>query len=169
MLLSGALFDIDKAYEFTNAGNTYTQDGRQNHKGVEFSATGKLTRHLTVIGGVTLLDAGIRGGDSDGKEPMNVAKRIAKLYSEYALPSVPGLTLTGGVYFTGRQWADDDNTSRLPSYTTVDLGMRYATQAAGKPLTLRLYASNVADRNYWQNSYYVGPPRSVAFSAQIQF
>lgn len=169
MLLSGALFDIEKAYEFVNADNTYTQDGRQHHKGMEFSATGKLTRHLTLIGGVTLLDPSIRGGDNGGKEPMNVAKRIAKVYSEYALPFVPGLTLTGGVYFTGRQWADDGNTSRLPSYTTVDLGMRYTTQAAGKPLTLRVFASNVADRNYWQNSYYVGPPRSVAFSAQIQF
>jgi iron complex outermembrane recepter protein len=169
MLLASALFEIEKAYEFTNASNVYTQDGRQNHKGIEFSAAGKLTKRLTVVGGMTLLDPSVRGGDNDGKDPMNVAKTVAKLYSEYALPFVPGLSLTGGIYYTGKQWANDANTDRLPAYTTLDLGLRYATVAAGKPLTLRLTVNNVEDKNYWLNSYYVGAPRNVAFSAQMQF
>ena len=169
LLLTSALFDIEKAYEFTNASNVYTQDGRQNHMGVEFSATGKLTKSLTIVGGVTFLNPSVRGGNNDGKEPMNVAKKVAKLYSEYALSSIPGLSLTGGIYYTGEQWANDENTSRLPAYTTVDLGLRYVTIAAGKPLTLRLTVNNVEDKNYWLNSYYVGAPRSVAFSAQMRF
>ncbi|MDO8825792.1 TonB-dependent receptor [Methylophaga sp.] len=169
VFLTSALFEIEKAYEFANATNTYTQDGRQNHRGAEFSATGKLTERLTIVGGLTLLDPSVRGGDNDGKDPRNVAKKVAKLYSEYALPFVPGLSLTGGAYYTGEQWANNANTYRLPSYTTYDLGLRYTTLTAGKPLTLRLYASNITDKDYWQNSYYVGPPRSIAFSAQMQF
>jgi len=168
MLLTTAVFDIEKAYEYTDGNNIYTQNGRQNHKGGEFTATGKLTRELTLLGGVTLLDTAIKGGDYDGKSPVNVAKVLAKLYAEYELP-VPRLTVTGGIFHTGKQWADEANTDRLPAYTTVDLGIRYTTRASGRPLTLRLYASNIANKNYWANSHYIGAPRSVAFSAQYQF
>ncbi|WP_229729002.1 TonB-dependent receptor [Oxalicibacterium flavum] len=169
MLLTGALFEIEKSYEYINAGNVYTQDGRQNHKGLELTATGKATRNLTLIGGVTFLDPSIKGGSSEGLQPMNVAKTLAKLYAEYALPAVPGLTLTGGVFHTGKQWANAVNSSRLPAYTTADLGVRYATRAGGRPWTFSLYASNVTDKNYWLNSYYLGAPRSIAFSAQTEF
>lgn len=168
MLLTGAIFDIEKAYEFTDSNNVYTQNGRQNHTGMEFSASGKVLDNWTVVGGVTALTAKVKGSDLDGKSPINVAKVVAKVYAEYALP-VPGLSLTGGVYYTGKQWADDVNTDRLPAVTTADLGVRYATQVSGKPLTLRLNVSNLADKSYWLNSYYVGAPRSVAFSAQVRF
>lgn len=168
LLLTGAVFDIEKAYEFTDSNNVYTQNGRQNHTGMEFSASGKVLDNWTVVGGVTALTAKVKGSDLDGKSPINVAKVVAKVYAEYALP-VPGLSLTGGVYYTGKQWADDVNTDRLPAVTTADLGVRYATQISGKPLTLRLNVSNLADKSYWLNSYYVGAPRSVAFSAQVRF
>jgi iron complex outermembrane receptor protein len=169
VLLTGALFDIEKAYEFTDSNNVYTQDGRQNHRGVEFTATGKLTDDLTIVGGVTLLNARVVGGESDGNAPMNVANVLAKIYAEYEVPGMPGLILTGGVYHTGKQWANDANTDRLPAYTTLDLGMRYTTEISGRPLTLRLSANNVTNENYWQNSYYLGAPRSIAFSAQMKF
>ncbi len=169
VLLSGALFDIEKAYEFTDAGNVYGQDGKQRHRGVEFTAVGKATDRWTVFGGVTLLTAKVEGGANDGNAPLNVPKTVAKLYSEYALPQWPGLSLTGGIYHVGKQWANNTNTSRLPSYTTVDAGLRYATRVAGKPVSLRLTVSNLTGRDYWLNSYYLGAPRSVAFSAQMQF
>jgi iron complex outermembrane receptor protein len=169
VLLTTALFDIDKAYEFQNTTGLYTQDGRQRHQGIEFTATGKVTEDMTVIGGLTLLDAKVEGGTNDGKVPMNVARVLAKLYAEYELPWMRGLFLTGGVYHTGRQWANNLNDDRLKSYTTLDLGLRYATQVYGKPLTLRANVSNVTDKNYWQNSYYLGTPRTVALSAQITF
>ena len=169
VMLAGALFEIEKAYEYTNASNVYVQSGRQNHRGLEFSASGKPWDRLTLVGGATLLDTQVKGGDHDGNEPMNVAKVLVKLYSEYALLDVPGLILSAGVYHTGQQWADDANTDRLPAYTTLDLGARYATTLAGRALTLRLNLSNVADKRYWMNSYYVGPPRSLAVSAQMQF
>lgn len=168
MSLNAALFEIEKAYEYTDANNFYVQNGRQNHKGIDFSATGKLTRKLTVLGGVTLLDTSIKGGDNTGKEPMSVAKAIAKVYAEYELP-VTGLVATGGVYYTGKQWANDANTDRLPAYTTADLGLRYVSKVSSQPVILRLNVNNVANKSYWANAYYVGAPRSVAFSAQMPF
>lgn len=168
MLLTAAIFDIEKAYEYTDTDNVYTQNGRRNHTGVEFGASGKLNERLTIVGGITALNPKIKGSAFDGNSPENVAKVIAKIYSEYDLP-VPGLTLTGGIYYTGKQWADNKNTDRLPAVTTADVGLRYTTKAAGKPLTLRLNVSNLTNKSYWINSYYVGSPRSVAFSAQMQF
>ncbi|KAG1247252.1 hypothetical protein G6F65_020266 [Rhizopus arrhizus] len=41
VLVSGALFDIEKSYEFTNSANVYAQDGIQRHRGGEVSAVGK--------------------------------------------------------------------------------------------------------------------------------
>jgi iron complex outermembrane receptor protein len=168
LLLTGALFDIEKAYEYIDTANTYTQNGRQKHRGFEFNVSGKPADKWTVVGGLTALDAKVRGSEFDGKAPQNVAKLIAKVYAEYELP-VPGLVLTGGVYYTGRQWADAANTDRLPAVTTADLGLRYAMKLSGRPLTLRLNVNNVANKSYWLNSYYVGTPRSVAFSAQMPF
>ena len=169
VLLTAALFDIEKAYEFVNSDNTYTQDGRQIHRGVEFTATGSVTDNLTVLGGLTLLNADVKGGDFDGKDPMNVASLLAKVYLEYELPTVEGFFLTGGVQHTGKQWANDANTDRLPSFTTLDLGLRYTTTQFGDPLTMRLSVTNVANKGYWQNSYYLGAPRTIAFSLQKQF
>jgi iron complex outermembrane receptor protein len=168
-LLTAALFDIEKAYEFTDPNGVYTQNGRQRHRGVEFTATGKVTDRITVVGGLTFLDAIVEGGDFDGRAPMNVAKLLAKIYAEYELPSVHGLFLTGGIYHTGKQWADNLNTDRLDAYTTLDLGIRYTTEQFGNPLTLRLNVANVTGEKYWLNSYYLGTPRTVAFSAQMKF
>lgn len=169
LLVSGALFDIEKAYEYSNNANLYVQDGIQRHRGAEVSAVGKATDAWTIMGGVTLLTARVEGSANDGNAPINVPKVMAKLYSEYALPFAPGLSLTGGVYFVGQQYATASNNSRLPSYTTFDLGLRYATKVTGRPVTLRLNVNNVANRDYWLNSYYLGSPRSVALSAQMQF
>lgn len=169
ILLSSALFDIQKAYEFTDSSNVYSQDGQQRHRGAEISAQGKLTPNWSVVGGLTWLTAKVEGGANSGKSPMNVPKVMAKLYSEYELSAVPGLSLTGGVYHVGRQWATATNTARLPSFTTIDVGLRYATRVSGKPVSFRLNANNVADRDYWLNSYYLGSPRSVAFSAEMSF
>lgn len=57
----------------------------------------------------------------------------------------------------------------VPSYTTMDLGMRYETVVAGNDLTLRLNVANVTDEQYWMNAYYLGAPRTYVFSAQTKF
>ena len=58
--------------------------------------------------------------------------------------------------------------SRAVSYTHLDVYKRQ-TKVTGRPVTLRLNVNNVANRDYWLNSYYLGSPRSVALSAQMQF
>ena len=169
LLLTSAIFEIEKAYQFTDSNNIYRQSGRQSHKGIEFGATGKVTDQWTVMTGLTLLDPTIKKSENAGKDPVNVARQTAKIYSEYAMENIPGLTVTGGLYYTGKQYANEANTDRLPSVVTADIGLRYQTMLSNHPLTLRVNMNNVFDKSYWLNAYYVGAPRTVAFSANMQF
>jgi iron complex outermembrane recepter protein len=177
MLLTGALFQIDKGLQYYDLSNptrpTYVQNGRQVHKGIELTATGKLTRNLTLIGGLTLLDPRIKENKQspalEGKRPIGVADRMFKLYAEYALPGMPNLVINGGFNYVGDAYGDNANTDRMPGYTLVDVGLRYTLAAGDYPLTLRLNVNNLTDKRYWVNQYYLGDARTVVMSANIRF
>ena len=103
-LFTLAFFNIDKPNNYKNSLGYYTQDGRQENNGMEFSVTGKVVPELTVVGGITLLDPKVKKTSvaaNEGNAPTNVAKQLAKVYAEYDLDAVPGLALTGGAYYTG--------------------------------------------------------------------
>lgn len=176
MLLTGALFQIDKGLQYTDtttnpAAPVYVQDGRQVHKGVEFTASGRALPGLTLWGGITLLDAQVTRQTAtpalQGKTPANVAEVQAKLYAEQDIAAVPGLALTGGLLYTGKQQRDALNTQQLPAYTLLDAGLRYAAKVAGKPMVWRLSVANLTDKQYWLNGTYLGRPRTVSLSAQV--
>ncbi|WP_314408588.1 TonB-dependent receptor domain-containing protein, partial [Pseudomonas kuykendallii] len=76
---------------------------------------------------------------------------------------------TGGAYYTGKQYSDEANGHSLPSFTTFDFGARYSMPVADNKLTLRTNVSNLADKSYWLNSYYLGDPRTLTFSAEMEF
>ncbi len=171
-LFTLAFFNIDKPNNYKNSLGYYTQDGRQENNGMEFSVTGKVVPELTVVGGITLLDPKVKKTSvaaNEGNAPTNVAKQLAKVYAEYDLDAVPGLALTGGAYYTGKQYADEANHESLPSFTTFDAGARYKTHVADNDVTFRLNVANLANKEYWLNSFYLGDPRTVQFSAQLEF
>ncbi|MBX8589900.1 TonB-dependent receptor [Pseudomonas cichorii] len=67
------------------------------------------------------------------------------------------------------QYTDEANNYSLPSFTTFDVGARYRMALGNNDLTLRMNVSNLTDKKYWLNSNYLGDPRTVAFSAQLEF
>jgi iron complex outermembrane receptor protein len=177
MLLTTALFQIDKALQYYDlsdpAAVRFVQDGRQVHRGIEFTGFGKVTNDLILTGGITLLNAEVEEQKEDptleGKQPSNVAERFAKLRAEYRLPALPALSLIGGVSYTGPQYGDALNTDRLPGFTLFDAGARYETGVGQHPLTLRLNVNNVTDKAYWNQGITLGTPRTVLFSASTEF
>ncbi|SNS89029.1 TonB-dependent receptor [Pseudomonas segetis] len=172
-LLTMALFNIEKPNSYTNSQGIYSDDGQQENRGVEFGITGKVIPQWTVVGGLTLLDPKVKDSSnaaSEGQKPTNVASQFAKLYNEYELSALPGVALTGGAYYTGKIYTDEANNHSLPSVTTFDAGMRYRTAVSNDSnLTLRANVSNLADKEYWLSSYYLGAPRTLTFSAQLEF
>src|SRR5690606_6528506 len=105
----------------------------------------------------------------EGKRPTGTATRMLKAYGEYRIPGVQGLSLNGGISYTGSSWGDPMNTDKLPSYTLVDIGARYEMDARGYPVTLRLNVNNLTDKRYWVNNQYLGDARTVMLSASAQF
>ncbi|WP_396956124.1 TonB-dependent siderophore receptor [Nitrosomonas sp.] len=175
LLLSTALFRIEKANQFSNLARptpTFIRDGLQVHNGVELVLTGKVTDNLTIMGGGTLMDINVEKSNDpalEGKKPTNAATRMGKIYAEYALPWVKGLSLTGGIYYTGERYANAANTDKLPSYTLYDIGARYSTRIRDKALTVRLNVINLTGKDYWQSATYLGVPRTIAFSVSTMF
>jgi len=178
MLLTAALFRINKALQVTitnpNGTETLNQDGRQINSGLELTATGNVWEGFRIYGGMTLLDPRVSQYQAnplaDGKLAQNVASILAKVTAEYDLPFAPGLTLTGGIYYTGAQAVDILNTNFLPSFTTEDLGLRYRGKLpTGQEAVYRLNVSNITNKHYWLDSLYTGAPRTIAMSAQVKF
>ncbi len=176
MALTAALFYIDKPNEYdrtnANSTHTYVQDGREVHKGIEFTASGRPFNGFTLYGGFTFLRAEVTSASDrtlEGKTPMDVSEQMAKLYAEYDLPWVSGLTFTGGIYYTGAFYGDTANDDKLPSVVTGDLGARYTTKIYDRAVILRLNVTNITNESYWISNYYTGDPRTITFSAQVKF
>lgn len=176
LLLSSALFRIEKANTLneraSNGKITVSQDGLQIHQGLELVATGKITDNLTVMAGGTLMDLKIdKATDKklEGKKPTGVSSLLAKLYAEYNIPMLQGLTLTGGAYHSGSMYKDSANLQKIDSYTIYDAGVRYKTKIDKYPTTFNLNVANLTDKDYWATTYSLGIPRNIAFSMKMEF
>lgn len=177
--LSAALFRIDKVNsEINPADNVFKQDGREIHQGLEVVATGKLTERLALVGGFTLMDAHIKNALAnpaiEGRTPVNVPERQARLYLEYELPAIQNLFATGGVNYYGRRPVNVLNTDYISAATTFDAGLRYAPEVYGHKVTAALNVANLFDRATW--AYYrngdgllLGQPRVVSLSLKARW
>lgn len=174
MALAAAYFHIEQANQYVDpVSNFASQDGQETHKGWEFSFSGRATSRLTLLGGLTLLDAKVDKASSNvGKIPQGVPERILRLFAEYDLPFVPGLTLTGGASHTGRVPWDAANTLFVDAVTIYDAGLRLQTGLKGHDTTWRLNVSNLGNKNYWttrSSILYLGSPRIVSLSTSLAF
>ncbi|RYF44607.1 MAG: TonB-dependent receptor, partial [Comamonadaceae bacterium] len=63
------------------------------------------------------------------------------------------------------------NRVRVPAWTVVDLGARYATRLGGTPVTLRAGLENVFNKRYWRQGTYatLGMPRTFVVSTSFDF
>lgn len=174
-----AVFSTEKPRAYL-ANGYYGVQGEDRHQGVELNTFGEITRGLRVLGGVTWLDAEQKDTGSattDGKRVIGVARAQGSLGVEWDVPGVPGLALTGRVVRNGSSYADAANTLRVPGWTRLDVGARYLTEVAGKPVTFRARIDNATDRNYWASvggypgyGYLVqGTPRTFNVSATVDF
>lgn len=175
-LITSAVFRIEKANlakELDGNGKfNYTNDGLQIHQGLEFGLIGKITNDLTLVSGLTFMQLDIDKSDNkslEGKKPTDAASKMVKIYAEYNIPAISGLSISGGAYYTGKKYANDINTDILPAYTLFDAGLRYKTQAMSYPTTFNLNVQNLSNKNYWGSNTNVGDPRTVTFAIKTQF
>ncbi|RYF27477.1 MAG: TonB-dependent receptor [Comamonadaceae bacterium] len=177
---SVAFFSTTRPRSVVNAANVFTSSGKDRHQGVEFNVYGEAQRGLRLLGGATWLDAKQRSTGTaaiDGNRVIGVPRVQANAGVEWDVPAVQGLALDTRVVYTGSSFANDANTLRLPSWTRLDLGVRYTTEVSGRLLTLRARVDNVMDKNYWASAggypgsgyLVVGAPRTFTLSASVDF
>lgn len=167
--LIGGVFDVRKPYFSLDSSNVYRRLGDVRHKGLEMSLAGAVTPQLQVVAGAVLLDAKVTGDAVQlgltGKRPFASTSRTMILSGEYSLPQVSGLSLDVAVQSYGRRVANTANSLFLPATTAVDAGVRYRWRLSGKPVVLRILATNLLDNYEWElrasNAFYFAPPRQV--------
>jgi iron complex outermembrane receptor protein len=168
-----AAFQLQRGLQYLNTDNVYVQDGQTRYRGVDLSAQAKLGSHWTVLGGVMYLDAAnVRAApDVDGKRAYGAPRVQGNLYVEYAVPTVPGLSLTAGGRYVGKEAIEADNSHFVGAYHTFDIGARYASTLGRHAITYRLGIDNLGNEKYWLTSWGFildqGAPRTVRASATL--
>ncbi len=176
ILLQAAYFDITRSSTTVDSSNRFVLNGLAQYKGVELAASGEVTKQLSLIASALFLDAkqlNAANAGTFGKTPDNTPEQTASLFSEYHLQSVPGLALSGGLYYVGKRPVNNENQAFVDGYTTVSLGIRHNTVIAGQRTTFQAVLDNAADRNYWSTAgnglLGVGAPRMLKVTARMQF
>jgi iron complex outermembrane recepter protein len=175
-----AYFTTEKPLSVVNAANVFVQQGDAKHQGFELMAYGEVITGLRVLGGVTWFDTeqkNTTNPNSEGNKTIGIPDKQANFGVEWDVPLLTGLTIDSRVIATDSVYADAANALRVPGWTRLDIGARYATDIKGHLVTVRGRIDNVTDRDYWAssggfpgNGYLVlGAPRTITVSAQLDF
>lgn len=185
--LNVAGFRMTRPYAYTDpTTNTFGTFGRQRNYGVEFQASGAITREISVLGGLTWLDAQLGNTGTPAtshKEVVGPPPVQANVLIDYHPAWAKGGAVNASIHYMGRRAADVDNRTFVGSYTTLDLGARYATHVYREPLVFRFGVNNVTNQSYWAsvypssvngtssatNSAVAGLPRTFHFTMEIDF
>jgi iron complex outermembrane receptor protein len=125
------------------------------------------------LGGISFLNT-----DVDGKDAIGAPQRQANVGVEWSPEQLTGFAFETRALYTSSQYANSANTQELPSWTRLDMGVRYAMPVGNdQALTLRARLDNVTDRNYWASSggfpgfgyLTLGNPRTLTVSASLDF
>lgn len=146
---------------------------QQRNRGIEVTAYGEAARNLKLLSGLSFLHTDVSGNDAIG-----TPRTQGNLGVEWAIPGVRGLSLDSRIIYTSSQYADAANSQKVPSWTRLDIGARYATLVGrDQLLTIRARIDNVTDKDYWASAggypgagyLTVGAPRTFVVSASVDF
>jgi iron complex outermembrane receptor protein len=174
LTVDAAVFRIEKTLQYVNTANDYVQAGTQRHTGVELTATGRLTRNVSIVAGAAYLHTALEDtgeAATNGKRAANVPTFQASAFLDYRIAAVRGLNVDAGVYYVGARPLDASNSVSLPGYVRVDAGARYQTRIGGHTTIFRAGVQNLTDKRYWAaanyNAVWPGQPRTFFLSAQV--
>lgn len=158
-------------------GSYFVPAGKVHSQGLELEAHTQLTPRLSTIANYTL--SHVRYKDSVdgnvGHTPYVTPNSMASLWSKYQFDY--GLSVGAGVRYIGKQWADNENTRRLPSATLFDASVRADLGAWNSQLKgayVQVNANNLTDREYVAACYgtgycYWGAERSIVATVGYDF
>lgn len=182
--LGAALFQITQAYQYSrpndDSTSTFIQQGEQKNIGLELTANGRATDRLQLQASLAATRAQVNSSgtdDYDGHQSINVPKLRASLSADYGVPGIEGLSLLGGVQYSGARYADRSGDVQVGDYTVFNGGARYTTRLDGYDTVFRLTVDNLFDKRYWRDVgeyagdgyLFLGAPRTARLSAIVSF
>jgi len=145
-------FDLRRQNVATaNASFAILQDqiGEVHSQGLELEAVANVTPGLKLTAAYTrysLIDTSDANPAYIGKVPTNTPREIASAWADYTFKSGPltGFGFGAGIRYVGSSFADQLNTSMVPSYTLGDAAVHYEWDN----WRLALNVANIADKTY---------------------
>jgi len=190
--ITTALFRLQRPFADTIAYNgsatqtIYAIVGQQVNYGAEISGQGTVFHRLLIDGGFTALNARLNDtnvASTNGKRFVGIPAYKSNVLSEYRVPGVANLNITGDWQFVGKRPQDDQNLHTTTGYNTFDFGFRYSRTLFTKLATLRFTCNNITDTRYYStiaagditgsnasaNTAHLGTPRTISSSLQFAF
>jgi iron complex outermembrane receptor protein len=174
MKLVAGVFDIRKPYFNTDEANEFTILGDVRNRGAELSLAGNPMENFSLIAGAVLMQPRVTGHGVEigrvGRIPLNQPARVLRVNAEWRPAFTPGFSIDGAIANFGRRAASRENLVYVPSYTLIDLGVRYRFKIREAPATLRFQVANITNTFAWNvvgsNSYgLMDKRRSLLFLA----
>jgi catecholate siderophore receptor len=144
--------------------------GEQRVAGVEFGASGRITRDWTIFGGYTFLDSKIVDSNivaEVGKEIINTPRHSLSVWTTYRVWKID---LGGSTRYVGRRFGNNINTRFADGYWSIDAMASYPLR---DNIDLRLNITNLTDKYYFDRlgggHLIPGPARSVLLSTNFRF
>jgi iron complex outermembrane receptor protein len=184
VMVSFAAFRMTRPLADTDAAtNVFAVVGTQKNTGVEFFVQGDLTHDLSVLGGVTYINARLLNTGTpvpNGKLVVGVPHVKSDLSLDYHPAFAQGFALTGTAHAESERAATNTNNSYGPGYATFDVGVRYTASFQNHAATVRLQEINVTNKFYYSsiadgnivgspgaNTAYYGAPRTLQASVEV--
>ncbi|SBV36592.1 putative TonB-dependent iron outer membrane transporter [uncultured Stenotrophomonas sp.] len=179
LALNVALFRTEVTNEITgSAAEGYYQNGQKTVEGVEISTVGRITDNWSVSAGYTHQKTQVDKGSlltADGSNNLTYTPEDA--FTSWATYNFPfGLTVGGGVRYSGEMHRGTDGAKGTPAFTkSYSVYDAVASYTVNEHLVLRLNAYNLFDKQYVAAinksgyRYTPGTPRTFLFSADFRF
>ena len=185
ILMTAALFRTRMPYFYPKViddadDQNFVSEGRETHDGIELNAEGKAANWLRLTASATAMKADSENTGTpsfDNKQILNSPHLRTNVFADLLLPHARGLHLMPGWSYTGRKEATRDDTVSVSGYNVFNLGARYMPGGEQGHIAVRIYADNVLNKRYWQDtgaSYgdtflWLGAPTTVRLSAHYTF
>ncbi|MCA1920732.1 TonB-dependent siderophore receptor [Buttiauxella noackiae] len=158
-------------------GSYFEPAGKVHSQGVELEARSQWNQRFSTIAGYTYNKVRFKDAidGNDGNTPYVTPDQMASLWGMFKADL--GISLGAGVRYIGKQWADNENTLRVPSVTLLDAMVR-ADMGAWTPSLkgafVQVNATNLTGRDYVAGCYgtgycYWGAERSVIATVGYDF
>lgn len=157
LMLNAAIYQINQTNVLTPTpttldvtGTTSVQTGEARSRGIELSATGKVTPNLSLIASYAYQDVkNVKANDASlNNWPVDIPRprQMASLWTDWTWHTGPlaGLGLGGGIRYQSASAGAADNSLTVSSYTLFDAGVHYDM----RHWRFAVNATNLFNRHY---------------------